>query len=204
MLLLTKWVAEKPPEEIESNLEDPPAVAQVATRAQRKRQDLKEQKDWSSRTSNMSSSPALTWTWVEIRVPPLCNPTYRDPWNSRQHWKAGWWTWAPSTTSLGGKREFPLHLQWRNVHKRMTRTREETERPTPLWPERVSPVELREMNCLSTHWKKPGNWQTKETSATHGREVYSWGSRLYWEARSSSWCRTGTGMKYYTSPTVRQ
>ena len=42
---LTKWVAEKSPEEIEVKPEDPPAVAQVATRAQRKRQDLKEQQD---------------------------------------------------------------------------------------------------------------------------------------------------------------
>ena len=39
---LTKWVAENPPEDIEVNPEDPPAVAQVATRAQRKRQDLNE------------------------------------------------------------------------------------------------------------------------------------------------------------------
>ena len=42
---LTKWVAEKHPEEIEENPEDPPALAQVATRDQKKRQDLKKQQD---------------------------------------------------------------------------------------------------------------------------------------------------------------
>ena len=84
---LTKWVAEKPPEEIEVNPEDPPAVAQVATRAQRK--DLKEQQDLEQQALEQVklSSPDLDPSGE--RVTPLSNPTYQDPWNSRQHRKAG-------------------------------------------------------------------------------------------------------------------
>ena len=84
---LTKWVAEKPPEEIEVNPDDPLAVAQVATRAQRK--DLKEQQDLEQQALEQVklSSPDLDPSGEG--VPSLSNPTYRDPWNSRQHRKAG-------------------------------------------------------------------------------------------------------------------
>ena len=140
-----------------------------------------------------------------MRVPPLCNPTYRDPWNSCQHLKASWW-------NLG-----PLHHKpWRKTRvspspSAMKCSQENNQNlgrkqnvPSHVGQKEWARWSWGRCNCLTPHWKKPADWQTQEMSATHGREVYSWGSHLNREARCSSWCRTGTGMIYYTLPTVRQ
>ena len=120
---LTKWVAENSPEEIEVNPEDPPAVAQVATRSQRKRQDLKEQHDLELqdleqvRLSCPDQDPSgdESTSTVQSNLP---RPLEQPPTPEGKLIELG----GPCTTSFGGKREFPLHLQRRNVHKRTTRT----------------------------------------------------------------------------------
>ena len=166
---LTKWVAEKPREVIEVNPEDPPAVAQVATRAQRQRQDLKDQQDLEQQELEqvMLSSPDQDPSGDESTStvqPNLPRPLEQPPTPEGKLMELG----APPPQALEENEGFAFAFSDEMFTREQPESRVETERPTPWWPERVSPVELREMQLSDPTLEKA------RRLADQGDERYTW------------------------------
>ena len=130
---LTKWVAEKPPEEIEANLEDPPAVAQVATRAQRKRQDMKDQQDLEQqdleqvRLSSPDQDPSGDESTSTVQ-PNLPRPLEQPPTPESKLMELG----PPPPQALEENEGFPFAFSDEMFTREQPEPREETERPSAL------------------------------------------------------------------------
>ena len=75
---------------------------------------------------------------------------------------------APPPQALEENEGFPFAFSDEMFTREQPEPREETERPTPWWPERVSPVELREMQLSDPTLEK------SRQLADQGDERYTW------------------------------
>ena len=137
---LTKWVAEKPTEVIEVNPEDPPAVAQVATRAQRQRQDLKDQQDLEQQDLEqvMLSSPDQDPSGDESTStvqPNLPRPLKQPPTPEGKLMELG----APPPQALEEKEGFPFAFSDEMFIREQPEPREETRTSHPVVARKSEP-----------------------------------------------------------------
>ena len=121
------------PVEIEENPEDPPALAQVTTRAQRKRQDQKKQQDLEQQDFEQVklSSPDLdpcgdeSTSTMQLNLP---RPLEQLPTQEGKLMEL----WSPPPQALEENEGFPFTFSIEMFTKEQPEPREETERPHPM------------------------------------------------------------------------